>query len=58
MPPLTIEEVEQRIFAAKSWKAPGDDRLPAMVWKHVWPVVKKRVLFLFQTSLDNGEIPT
>ena len=58
MPPLTIEEVERRIFAAKSWKAPGDDGLPAIVWKQVWPVVKDRVLLLFQTSLDEGELPT
>ena len=58
MPLLTMKEVEQRIFAAKSWKAPGDDGLPAMVWKQVWPVVKERVLLLFQTSLNDGELPT
>jgi hypothetical protein len=28
-----------------------------MVWKQVWPVVKERVLLLFQTSLDDGELP-
>jgi hypothetical protein len=58
MPALTLEEVERRVFAAKSWKAPGDDGLPAMVWKQVWPVVKERVLLLFQTSLDDGELPS
>ena len=57
MPPLTMEEIEQRIFAAKPWKAPGEDGLPAIVWKQVWPVVKERVLLLFQTSLDDGEFP-
>jgi ribosomal protein S9 len=55
---LTIEEVEQKVLAAKSWKAPGDDGLPAIVWKQIWPAVKERVLSLFQTSLDKGELPT
>src|SRR4051812_39251749 len=53
-----MEEVEQRVFAVKPWKAPGNDGLPAMVWKQIWPVVKDRVLLLFQTSLDKGELPT
>ena len=57
MPPLTIEEVEQRISAAKLWKALREDRLPAIVWKQIWPVVKERVLLLFQTSLNDGELP-
>jgi hypothetical protein len=57
MPRLTMEEVERRIFAGKSWKALGDDGLPAIVWKQVWLVVKERVLLLFQTSQDEGELP-
>jgi hypothetical protein len=52
-----MEEVERRVFAAQSWKTPGDDGLPAMVWKQIWPVVKERVMVLFQTSLDVGELP-
>lgn len=57
MPCLSLEEVERKVFATQSWKAPGEDGLPAIVWKQLWPVVKDRVLLLFQTSLDNGDVP-
>lgn len=56
MPELTLEDVEEKVMAAKAWKAPGEDGLPAMVWKQLWPVVGDRVLHLFRISLRDGEL--
>lgn len=58
MPDLTMEEIEEKVFAAKPRKAPGNDGLPAEVWKQVWPAVKDRVLQLFRKSLNDGALPT
>ena len=44
-------------MAAKSLKAPGEDGLPAMVWKQTWPVIKHRVLAIFHASLKEGKLP-
>jgi hypothetical protein len=43
MPAISLE-VERQLFAEKSWRAPGEDGLPAIVWKMTWPTVKLRVL--------------
>ncbi|OAQ59004.2 endonuclease/exonuclease/phosphatase [Pochonia chlamydosporia 170] len=56
MPDLTLVEIE-KVLAAKPWKAPGEDGLPAMVWRRLWPVVKHRVWTLFDRSLRDGVVP-
>ncbi|KAF4962820.1 hypothetical protein FSARC_9103 [Fusarium sarcochroum] len=53
---LTLEEMSGKVMAAKAWKAPGEDGLPEMVWKQLWPVVRDRVLHLFRNSLREGEL--
>lgn len=58
MPSLTIEEIEQQLNVAKSQKAPGEDRLPVAVQKQIQPVVKNRILALFQASLQEGTLPS
>ncbi|KAF4944619.1 hypothetical protein FSARC_14621, partial [Fusarium sarcochroum] len=57
MPDLTTEEVEEKVMEAKPWRAPGQDGLPAMAWKQLWPVAKEWLMHLFRTSLSEGRLP-
>lgn len=57
MPEIILEEVERQLFAVKSWKAPGEDGLPVIMWKQVWPVVKNQVMTIFLAFLEEGMLP-
>ncbi|KAF7520275.1 hypothetical protein G7054_g12831 [Neopestalotiopsis clavispora] len=52
-----IRSMEGQLFVAKSWKAAGEDGLPAFVWQQTWPAVNGRVLSLFRQSLAEGVLP-
>lgn len=41
-----------------SWKAPGPDGLPVVVWQQMWPTVKQWVVELFQASLRLSYSPS
>ncbi|PWI64281.1 hypothetical protein PCL_11313 [Purpureocillium lilacinum] len=55
--PTQVEAEPEGPQRPPPWKAPGDDGLPAMAWKELWPAVKERVLHLFRLSLRSGELP-
>ena len=54
---IEIGEIESKVFHTSPWKAPGQDGLLSAVWQRVWPVVKKDMLDLFRTSLNEGYLP-
>jgi hypothetical protein len=55
--PLTMTEVERAIHHASSWKAPGTDGMPAVVWQKLWAVVKEVIFRIFHRSLTTGRLP-
>ncbi|KJZ68546.1 hypothetical protein HIM_12063 [Hirsutella minnesotensis 3608] len=58
MPDLTLGEIEEKVMAAKPWKAPGEDGLPTAVWKKLWHVVKYRVVAILTHRFEKAWCPT
>jgi hypothetical protein len=55
---ITEHEIEMALMRMVSWKAPGPDGLPVVVWQRMWPAVKQWVVELFQASLRLGYFPS
>jgi hypothetical protein len=54
---ITPHEIEGALTRMASWKAPGPDGLPVVVWQQIWPTVKFWVVEIFQASLRLGYFP-
>jgi hypothetical protein len=55
---ITAEEISRAIQRTSPMKAPGGDGLPTIVWKQLWPVIQEQVTQLFNSSLDQGILPS
>jgi hypothetical protein len=58
METITPHEVEAALMRMASWKAPGPDALPVVVWQQIWPTVKHWVVEIFQASLRFSYFPS
>ena len=54
--PLTDEEIQKAIISASPHKAPGRDKLPAVVWQHIWPTIGQQILNLFREYIKAERI--
>lgn len=57
MAPLTDKEIETAAMNMNKWKAPGQDKLPVVVWQKLWPVIGTTICNIFRTSVRLGYIP-
>jgi hypothetical protein len=57
MEPITPHEIEIALMHMASWKAPGQDGLPVVVWQRVWLAVRHWVVEIFQASLRLSYFP-
>ena len=55
--PLTPEEVRRAVLGAQPHKAPGEDGIPAIAWRELWPIVGRYIFRLFEASLRASYVP-
>ena len=55
--PLILEEVRRAVLGAQPHKAPGEDGIPAIAWRELWPVVGRYIFRLFKASLRASYVP-
>ncbi|KAJ5091031.1 hypothetical protein N7532_009715 [Penicillium argentinense] len=55
---ITEHEIEVALKRMASWKAPGPNALPVVVWQQIWPTVKQWVVEIFQASLRLSYFPS
>lgn len=55
--PITEEEIYQSLRVAKETTAPDRDRIPTLVWKHLWTFLKGTITTIFTRSVDLGYYP-
>ena len=55
--PISELKIHQSLKAAKGTTAPGEDGIPTLVWKHLWPYLQGTITHLFTKSIELGYHP-
>ena len=55
--PISELEIHRSLKAAKGRTAPGEDGIPTLVWKHLWPYLHDTITHLFTKSIELGYHP-
>ena len=48
---ITDEEIWKAIILTSSYKVPGRDILPAVVWQYIWPIIGQQMSNLFRECI-------
>lgn len=57
MAPITELEIERSLKAAKGAIAPGEDKLPMLVWKKLWVHLKTLITDIFKACVELAHHP-